>query len=261
MSDNILSVCGMSEELDEEQFLGKAAESEKEYDWLEAADFYGKALIQVHEADCSKLGQIQKRMGYAFYHAATQADDVDEFIRRMRLSAESYEKAVEMLAQIAPARALYCKGMARYSDSWYAEDASHKKRSLDDCRRLLKEALDGFAVTGDALGYGEAFHHLAFCLWDRISFAESLRESKEIVDEVTRYGQTAITTLSKVGSADELAWAYAMTSNFLIMNLDYFEERRAEFLSSISEYLRKPESFGNELKTCTFSFSLIGHCV
>jgi len=28
----------MSEELDEEQFLGKAAESEKEYDWLEEAD-------------------------------------------------------------------------------------------------------------------------------------------------------------------------------------------------------------------------------
>jgi len=246
----------MPESSDVEFFLGQGGEREKEYDWLGAAEFCGKALNLVPETDFLRLGQVQERMGHAFHRAAMQADNVDEFMKRMRLSGESYEKAAEMLVQIAPARALYCRGMARYSDFWYAKDASQKKRSLDGCLRLLKEALDGFAVAGDSLGYGEAFHRLALCLWDKGFFVESLRESKEVVDELVRYGQTAVTTLSKDGSVDELAWAYTMTSWYMIWYLDYFEERKIEFLSLISEYLKKAGELRKRIEDLCFQFWL-----
>jgi len=246
----------LPESPDVEFFLGQAGEREKEYDWLGAAGSYKKAFDLMPETDFLKLGQVQERMGYAFYRAAMQADNVDEFMKRMRLSAESYEKAAEMLAQIAPARALYCRGMAKYSGFWYAEDASQKKRSLDDCGRLLKEALDGFTVAGDSLGYGEAFHRLALWLWDKGYFFESLRERKQVVDELVRYGQTAVTTLSKAGSVDELAWAYTMTSFYMIWYLDYFEERKTEFLSLISEYLKKAGELRERIEDLYFQFWL-----
>jgi hypothetical protein len=247
-----------------EEILHRAERLEKGYDWVGAAESYEKALGLVPEHDFSRKGETYERLGYALYRVAFQAESSSDFRERMRRSVEEYGKAAEVLAQIAPARALYCKAMARYSDYWSVEDASQKKRSLDDCWRLLKEALDGFAVSGDGLGYGKAFHRLAFCLWDRAFFAESLRESKEIVEEAVRYGQTAVTNLSEAGSVDELAWAYTMTSFFMlnsasalmISNLDYFEERRTEFLSLISEYLKKAGELRDRIEDVYFQFFL-----
>ena len=239
-----------------EAVLNRASERERVFDWVGSAELCRTALGMVSTQDISKVGGILERAGYGFFRAGLQADSVDEFVKRMRLSTESYEKAAEVLAQIAPAKAEYCRAMARYSDYWAAEDAAEKKRLLDDCRRLLKEALDGFVVAGDPLGYGEAFHRLAFCLWDRTFFVESLRENNEIVEEAVRYGQTAVTKLSEAGSVDELAWAYTMASCFMILNLYYFEERKTEFLSLISEYLKKAGELRDRIEDVYFQFFL-----
>jgi len=238
------------------EILHQAEQLEKEYNWSGAGELYEKALKLLSEDDFSRRGEIHERVGYALYRAAFQAESSNDFRERMGQSVEEYGKAAGVLVQIAPARAVYCRAMAKYSDYWSAEDACQKKRSLDDCWRLLKEALDGFAVTGDGLGYGKAFHGLAFCLWDRSFFAESLRESKEIVEEVVRYDQTAVTNLSEAGSVDELAWTYTMTSCFMIMNLDYFEERRTEFFSLISGYLKKAEGLRDRIEDVYFQFFL-----
>jgi tetratricopeptide (TPR) repeat protein len=65
------------------------------------------------------------------------------------------------------------------------------------------------------------------------------REAKRIAEEAVNYGQETVSMLSESPSADELAWAYVLTSLSMVCWDDYFEERRAEFVSLISSYMGK----------------------
>ena len=154
----------MSEALDVESILREAMKHERDYDWMGAAELYSTALSKVSEQDVLKTVDIHERIGYGFFRAATQADTVEEFKKRMHMSVAPYEKAAELFEKVEPARSLYCRAKARYSDSWFVEDASRKKELLDDCWGLLKEALESFDAAGDQLGYGKVFHSLSFCL-------------------------------------------------------------------------------------------------
>jgi len=222
-----------------ESVMGKARELEKNYDWMGSVEFYRIALIIAPEEDILKSGEIHERIGYGFFRAAAQADSVEEFKKRMRMSVESYEKAGELFQKVEPAKCLYCKAMARYSESWFVEDPTQKKELLDDCWKLTKEALENFNAAGDQLGYGKAFHSLSFCLWDRYNLEGDSRECKRIAEEGIRHGQIAIAKLSQAGELNELAWAYTVTSFAIMSTLDLFEERKDELLPMILNYLEK----------------------
>jgi len=62
-----------------EEILHQAERSEKEYDWLGAAESYENALSLLPEDDSSRRGEIHERLGYAFYRFAFQAESSDEF--------------------------------------------------------------------------------------------------------------------------------------------------------------------------------------
>ncbi len=224
-----------------ESFLSQAEEKGKHYDWIGAVEFYRTALGTVPEQDLQKAGEIRESIGYGLFRAACQADSVEEFKKRMRTSVESYEKAAELFAKVAPARSLCCKAMARYSDSWFTADPSRKKELLDDCRRLIEQALEGFDATGDLSGYGRALHGLPLCLLDRYALAGDWKEAKRIVEEFLEYAQKAAERFSQPELEEELAWAYTMAS-FLVLNaLDegLFDEEKEKTISTVSNNLEK----------------------
>jgi len=188
-----------------------------------------------------KTAEIRERIGYGLFRAAMQADSVEEFKKRMRMSVESYEKAAELFEKVKPARGLYCRAMARYSDSWFVEEPSRKRELLDNCWRLVEEALEGFDAAGNQLGYGRAFHGLPLCLLDRYGLAEDWHESKRIVEEALEYAQKASQRLSRVEFENELAWTYTMASFLVLDALDsgLFDEEKGKLVSMISDYLEK----------------------
>jgi len=245
-------VCGMSHAPNVEAILSQAIERERDYDWMSAVELYHTAISMVPEQDILKTGEIHERIGYGLFRAAAQADSVEEFKKRMQMSVESYEKAAELFERVEPARGLYCKAMARYSDSWFVEDPSRKKELLDDCWRLMKEALGGFDAAEDQLGYGKAFRTLSFCLWDREPSAEDWRERKRVIEETIRYGKNAIAKLSQVGDVHELAWAYTVMLIPLFYNLELFEERKEEFVSMISNNLEKAKGLSEKIDDAYF---------
>jgi len=248
----------MSEPSSVEVILRQAEEREKRYDWLGSVDLYRTALSKISGQDILKTGEIHELIGYGFFRAACQADSVEEFKKRMEWSVESYEKATELLEKVAPARGLYCRAMARYSDSWFVENLSKKMELLNDCWRLLKDALNDFDATGDHLSYGKAFKDLAWCLLDRCSFEENWRERKRIVDEVIKYGQNAIAKLSQIGDQYELAWAYVWTSYLVTLGLELFEERTEELIRMISNYLQKALILSEKIEDAYFHTFLYG---
>jgi len=234
-------VCVMSDNPSVEAILSQAVKRERDYDWSGAVELCVTALSMVPEQDMLKTAEIHERIGYGLFRAAAQADGVEEFKKRMRMSVESYEEAAELFEKVKPARGLYCRAMARYSDSWFTEEPSRKKELLDDCWRLMTEALEGFDAAGDQLGYGKAFHGLPLCLLDRYGVAEDWLESKRIVEEALKYAQKASERLSQPELEKELAWTYTMASFLSLSALDagLFDEEKEKLISMVSNFLEK----------------------
>ena len=79
----------LSEALSVEEILHQAEQSETEFDWLRAAKSYEKALNLLPQDDFSKRGDVNERLGYAFYRFAFQAESKDEFRERLRARSSS----------------------------------------------------------------------------------------------------------------------------------------------------------------------------
>jgi len=254
----------MSEGLGLEQVLGKAAEREREYDWLGAAEFYGKALNLVSETDSLKMGEVQERIGYAFYRAAMQAESVTEFRDRMSQSVAHYEKAKESYENMSDpgktSRILRCDATIAYIGYWLASEAPEKKRLLEDCWRLAKESLKAFKETGDALEYGKTYNQLSssivfgFCLeWD-------FQAREKLMREAVEHGEQAIKFLSALEDSRELAKAYARTA-FCLGVFDYFfldQDQRNRDRQKAQDYWQKAKELSEDVALFEFLYPIFG---
>jgi len=192
--------------------VAQAGEREKNYHWLEAIDLYDQALRVVEK------GEIREKVGYAFYRAAMQAESVDEFRERMRLAVANYEKAKELYITGESGkkpRMLRCAAMIAYLGYWLASEVSEKKRLLDECWRLTKDALKAFEEAGEALEYGKTYNQLSKSAVLGFSLQEDFHVREKAIREGVEHGERAITFLSTLRDLRELARAYVKTAHYL----------------------------------------------
>jgi len=211
----------MSEAFGIEQILSQGKEHEKEYDWLGAAESYRNALGLVPEQDFLKMGEICERLGYALYRAAMQAESGNEFRDRMRQAVANYEKAKEFYEILSEPRKtprmLCCDATIAQVSYWFASEVSEKKRLLDKCWQLTKEALKAFKEAGNALEYGKTYNQLSSTAHLICALEWNFQAREKIVREAIEYGEQAINLLSGVGDSSELAIAYVETATYLTM--------------------------------------------
>jgi len=82
-----------------EPLLNEAKELEKKYEWLQAAEYYRKALdLEIDEKNILKAAELQEKIGYCYYRASFQAQSNTEFQKLMKIAVKSYEKELEILA-------------------------------------------------------------------------------------------------------------------------------------------------------------------
>jgi len=93
LSITLLVVCELSKTSSVEETLHQAEGLEKEYDWCGVAKCYEKAIGLMPAEDFSRMSETQERLGYAFYRAAFQVEDNNEFMERMRQAVAAYENA------------------------------------------------------------------------------------------------------------------------------------------------------------------------
>ncbi len=210
-----------------EEVLSKAQALEKKYDWLEAAGLHEQALGMIAEDDFSRKGEIQERKGYCFHKAAFQADAKEEFKQRLQQSVEAYEKATELYGKPSKlgktAWVHRCEAMMAYNGYWLASEAAEKKRLINECWKLTKEALKAFEDAKAALEYGKTFNQLSSSSLLAIAFEWTFQPGAKIVGEAKEHGERTITLLSKVGDSSELAKAYAKTASCLAVLSFYFD--------------------------------------
>ncbi len=209
-----------------EEILHQAEQLEKEYDWSGAAELYEKALNLLSQDDFSKKGEINERVGYAFYHFAFQAESKDEFRERLRQSTVAYEKAGEFYGKlngpVKTARTSRCNAVIACIGYWLAPEAKEKKKMIDECWRLTKEALAAFKETSEGWEYGRTYNQLsgsvvfAFCLdWD-------FQAREKLIREAVEHGEQTIEFLSPTEDPIELGRAYARRAFYLGVFEDNF---------------------------------------
>jgi len=243
----------MSENQSLQHFVAQAKEKEKNYYWLEAADLYNEALQVVEKGEFLRKGEIQEKVGYAFYRAAMQAENVDEFRERMRQAAANYVKAKELYGMVGEQgktpRMLCCDAMVAYVGYWITSEIPEKKRLLDECWRTAKEALKGFEETGDALEYGKTYNQLSPSANDRYFFEWSFQTREKIIREAIEYVEKTINLLSSVGDSHELARAYVKTANYLTTFSYYFVsdmDEKERYRQKSLDYWQKASELSEE---------------
>ena len=231
-----------------EEILHQAEQSEKEYDWLGAARSYEKALNLLPQDDFSKTGEIHERLGQAFYRFAFQAESKDEFRDRLRQSAAAYERASgcygKLKESVKTARTSRCNAMIAYVGYWLGAEAQEKKKKIDECWKLTKDALEAFKEAGEDWEYGKTYNQLsssvvfAFCLdWN-------FQAREKIINEVVENGEQTIKFLSTEKKTAELARAYARTAFYLGVFGYYFldiDEKERDFQKTQDYWMTSKE--------------------
>src|SRR5713226_10050620 len=107
--------------------LNKAKQQENEYDWLGATESYGRALGSVPEQDYAKTGRFAELLAYAFYRAAMQANNPQEFRERLEQAVAGYERARRSYGKSdepgRTPRTQRCQAMQALVGYWLAPDA------------------------------------------------------------------------------------------------------------------------------------------
>jgi len=236
-----------------EEILHQAERLEKQYDWLGAAESYEKALNLLSEDDFSKKDEIHERLGYAFYRAGFQAENSSEFRQRLNQAINNYAKAKEIYQKLneptKTGRILRCDATIAYIGYWLASEAPEKKRLLDECWRLTKDAAKAFEEVGDALEYGKTYNQLASSAFLAYVLEWDFQVGEKIIREAMELGERAVTLLSSVGDPYELARAYVKAAFYLITFGYYFIpdlDERERHRQKGQGYLQKASKLSEE---------------
>jgi hypothetical protein len=207
----------MSEASSVEEILGKAKEEEGRYEWLKAADCYQKALTTVAETDFLGKGQILEDLAYVVYKAAFQAEGSIEFKAGVAKALVHYEEARGIYQGSFDVRKMpricRCNAMIAFAGYWLATTAAERRRSIEECWALTKQALESF-TPGEKWEFGKTFTQLSLSNY-LLSFfldADGYDSCRNAINEGIRYGEQAIAFLSQLGDQFHLAKAYAQTA-------------------------------------------------
>jgi tetratricopeptide (TPR) repeat protein len=234
--------------------LNQAEQFEKEYEWLKAAEAYEKALKLLPEDDFSNKGETYERLGYAFYRAAFQAESNDEFRQRLRQAILSCQQAEEFYSRpprldnsLKTPKTQRCDAMTKLVGYWLAEKVSEKRKLLDDCWELMKNALEAFKAL-NSKDYGKTFNELSVSADLGYFLHETFQTREKIIKDAIECGEIAIKFLSTHRDRLELSRAYAKTALYTIMFSYYFanSEDKKKYLQKASGYWLKAKQISEE---------------
>jgi hypothetical protein len=212
-----------------DEFLGEVARLEKEYEWLQASEFYGQALGMIDEGDYFRRGEIQEKIGYSLQRAAFQVESREEFRERMRLAVEAYEKAYGFYEKLADEQGapwmLRCRAVSKDLSHWLASDPSEKRRLLDECLELEEKALTTFWDLGDKLEYSRTYNELPLVHYNRYVLEWDRQARVRILEKTIAHGEKAVAALSELADPHETARASLTVAPYLnLFHLRYVAE-------------------------------------
>ena len=228
-----------------------AEQKGKKYCWVEAGELYEKALHVLRERDSLRRGEIQEKIGFCLHRAAFQAESRDGFRQGIQRAIEAYDRAQRIYREREgeqQARMLRARALVSYLGYWLARNPSEKRKLLDECLELEKNALDAFLHLGNMLEYGRTYNDLSLAVWHRAFLEWDLRVTKRLLEEGRRRGEKAVAVLTELGDSHDIAGAYLALGIARMLDLHgaYFipePEKQEEHRLRVVENLHKATEF------------------
>lgn len=111
--------------------LDQAAEEEKAYNWIPAANLYENALsIIINDNNIEKRAEIYKKLGYSRLRSANQAETAIQYKDFILLAKEAHEKAVDSFHEVnKKALELECQAEVHHNTALIAETKQKQERN------------------------------------------------------------------------------------------------------------------------------------
>ncbi len=194
--------------------LSSGKRKEESYDWLGAAEIYSASLDSVSPSNYSLAAELHERLGYALRRAAMQADNAVEFRSRLNQAISNYEKSREACGKISndalnQARCLRCDASKEYVANWLAVESSEKKKSLDNCWKLMGESMQTFQKAKNSEEYAKTFIELSDAAIFLFTREFDFESRKRVIQEAIDSGEKAAEFSSKSEDGFGLAAIHA----------------------------------------------------
>ncbi len=231
-----------------DSLLDDARQHEKDYDWIRAAESYGRAFELVPEKDYKRRGEIVERQSYALYKSAFQAENNGQFRDRIRAAAELCKRAKEEHEKddSSVPKALRCDAMIPFMNYWTATEAAEKKRLVNESWNLAKEALSAFERNGDALGYAHTFNQLSMAAGFASMYEMDADALKRLLVEGLGHSEKSISILSRTSDHSGLARAYVQACRYQQEYGGNFADRTQRIDQKAHSYFRKARDLSEE---------------
>lgn len=190
-----------------------AMKREKQFDWFGAAVDYRKAVSRyLASNDFLKAGRMQERIAVCLVRAAFQAETAEEFEMRINAAAEAYVRGAKFFAKLddhqVEARIRGCEARCMYIKSLIERKAAAKRRLLESCCSLAKNALEVYTSIGNQQGAAEACNDLVVYFDERLRMAPTENADRKLLKEADDFCERSIAMSLALGEEYETARAY-----------------------------------------------------
>jgi len=200
-----------------ESLLIEAKQLEKKYEWLQATDYYEKAVdLALKKKQPSLAAELLEKIGFCYYKAALQAPTNIVFKKHMKKSILTYRKEQKYLledrTESNELRLKHVNALIEYTRSWL-EGFKEKKKSATKWWILENEVLTSYESMGKLDLAGKTCNDLIdYNLLCRYWLTSGYTETVKITNECIELAEKAIKIYSKLNDNHELARAYAYAS-------------------------------------------------
>ncbi len=201
-----------------ESILEKAKEHKKNYEWLEAAEYYKRASkFTLEKNNLEKTGELSDLIGYCYFRAGLQSETKSIFKERMESSIKSYMNSIRFFQDSKSTDVLVkaenAKANVSYVKSWLEIEVSKKKMFLDEWWKTKSKILKIYEKEGNNLALAKTCNDMLEGSADcRCWLAKNWEETIEKKEKLITLGERAIEILAKEKDIHQLARAYCWTS-------------------------------------------------
>ncbi|MFX1365299.1 MAG: nitrilase-related carbon-nitrogen hydrolase [Promethearchaeota archaeon] len=226
----------MTEITQEEDLLEKALMEEKNYNWIEAATLYEKAVkLYLENNLIEKAANCYKRLGYSHVRASDTVETAEEYLNHINCAIKAYKDARKLFKQLGNrSEEIECEAKTVFTSGFLATSDGEAQKIYVQAIKLFSESSKIYSKEGDE----ESFARVLGCIADASFLLMTYNISKEEYDRIAQQGiesaQKAWEILKKIGNIQILADSLYM--EFIIgFNLTIVKDFKKNIYISIED--------------------------
>lgn len=243
----------MTLEESEESLLEKAREEERNYNWIEAANLYEKAVnFYLDKNLIDKAADCYKNLGYTHARAADTVETAEGYLKQIRCVIKDYKEARKLFRQLGnksvelecEAEISYYSGALTTTDA-ESQSAYHQAYNLfDESSKIYSMEDNQEGVARTLARAANTIYLLTYCAIDRVELKQLGQQGREIAKKAWEISR-------KIGNIQFLSESLNSEGMIGINELSIINFKENEYWREYTE---------NYLLKCEKSMELVDKC-